>query len=356
MTKSKPKVAVMLSGGVDSAVSAALLKKRGFRVAGIFMKNWSEDLGQGCPWIDDQRCARQVARHLGIAFYTFNFERVYKQKVIAPFLRGSAQGLTPNPDITCNEEIKFKVFIAKARALGFSHFATGHYARLRRGRGGVRLLAGRDLNKDQSYFLARVSPRIFNTCFFPIGQYTKSQVRALAEEFGLPNAARPDSQGLCFVGKINVRTFLKKSLNPQPGPITDTDGRVVGRHEGLALYTIGQRQGLKIGGGVPYYVVAKDLARNTLIVGRGRANSKLYRREIGVINWHWCLAKAPHLPMRVRARLRYRQPLSTAVITRARGSGVMQVRFAKPQFAPAAGQSLVAYLGQTVVGSGIIEQ
>ena len=172
----------MLSGGVDSAVSAALLKKRGFRVAGIFMKNWSEDLGQGCPWIDDQRCARQVARHLGIAFYTFNFERVYKQKVIAPFLRGSAQGLTPNPDITCNEEIKFKVFIAKARALGFSHFATGHYARLRRGRGGVRLLAGRDSNKDQSYFLYTLGQNQLSRVLFPIGDYTKEEVRKMAKD------------------------------------------------------------------------------------------------------------------------------------------------------------------------------
>lgn len=350
----KQRVAVMLSGGVDSAVAAAFLKKRGFGVVSVFMKNWSVDVGQGCPWVDDQRSARAVTAHLGLSFYTFNFEREYKKQVVDYFLAEYAAGRTPNPDIKCNEVIKFKAFVNEAKKLGIKYIATGHYSRLRHTAKGVELLKGVDSSKDQSYFLYRVSPAALKNCFFPVGRYTKRQVRALAQKFGLPNADRPDSQGICFMGEISVADFLRDQLKPVPGPIMTVEGEYLGKHEGLALYTIGQRHGLKVGGGIPYYVAQKQVAANTLVVAKGQRHAALYKREIALKDWLWTTPNQPKTPSRVQARIRYQQPLQSAKIMSVSKNGRALVVFKEPQFGVASGQSLVAYQGARVLGGGII--
>lgn len=344
----------MLSGGVDSAVAAALLKKRGFDVVGIFMKNWSIDLGQGCPWVADQRSARQVAAHLGIPFYTFNFEKEYKARVVDYFLAEYAAGRTPNPDIKCNEVIKFKAFVEEAKGMGIKYIATGHYARIRRAINGAELLAGVDPAKDQSYFLYRVPHQALQRCFFPVGLYTKKHVRVLAKKFGLPNAERPDSQGICFMGKISVRQFLKDQLAPPDGPIMTTEGEHIGQHQGLALYTIGQRRGLGIGGGVPYYVAQRQMATNTLVVARSQQHWALYGQEVRLKDWIWTTPHWLKIPARVQARIRYQQPLQAAALETSPAGGSARLTFRRDQFAVAPGQSAVVYQGSAVIGGGVI--
>lgn len=352
--KSKAKVAVMLSGGVDSAVAAALLQKRGFWVMGIFMKNWSIDVGQGCPWVEDQRSARRVAAHLGIPFFTFNFEKEYKEQVVGYFLKEYALGRTPNPDIVCNKDIKFHAFINKARGLGITTVATGHYARIQRRAAGPALLAGIDPKKDQSYFLYRLKPSILEHVLFPIGAFKKSEVRALARRLHLPNAERKDSQGICFMGEVPVRQFILNKLQPEPGQILSVKGSVLGTHQGLSLYTIGQRHGLQLGGSIPYYVAQKNPKSNTIVVVKGRQAPELYSRTVSIRDWSQTSAGTYHLPLECKARIRYQQPLEAARLSMGRRANSRLLTFKRPQFAVAPGQSVVVYKGVSVVGGGII--
>ncbi len=374
-----------MSGGVDSSVAAALLKTQGYFVAGAYMKNFSPEAWQGviaseCPWEQDVADAEGVCNKLGIEFRSFNFEREYKEKVIEYFFREYAAGRTPNPDVMCNREIKFGLFLNKALELEFDYIATGHYARVRPlpqplprpGEGGRRsgevagfeLSKGIDSNKDQSYFLYQLNQFQLSHSLFPIGGYTKPQVRALARKFGLPNAQKKDSQGLCFVGHINLAEFLKQRIPEREGELVTTTGEVIGTHHGAAYYTIGQRQGLGVGGGVPYYVAQKDVAANYVIVSEGKKDDRLYAKEIRLRDIHWLVSENDGRPNRIqcKAKIRYHQEDQECEVIsppvrggEQEGVGELIVKFTNPQFARAPGQSVVFYDGRKVLGGGIIQ-
>ena len=348
-----------MSGGVDSSVAAALLKQRGFRVVGVYMKCWIADdpLYGGCTSVDDERSARLAASHLGIPFYTWNFIKEYRQKVVEYMLEGYARGITPNPDIMCNKEIKFGLFFEKAMKLGADYIATGHYARLRSPagelrRGKARIFQAKDKNKDQSYFLSFIKPEVLSHVLFPIGEYTKPQVRELARKFGLPNAERKESQGVCFIGKVNFDEFLKQHILSDPGEIVDTVGAVLGKHDGLALYTIGQRKGIGLSGG-PYYVVRKDFVKNQLIVSKDERDLQTSELLFSNINW---FEKPELFPMEnVETRIRYRQPTSKASLVPMEGDkGLYRLVFSEPQRAVTPGQFAVFYKGEELLGGGVI--
>src|SRR5690349_17817635 len=260
ISKTNIKVYVGMSGGVDSSVTAALLKQQGYDVIGVYMKNWSEDLpGMVCPWKEDYQDAKRVAVQLDIPFKMYDFQTEYRQKVVDYMIAEYQAGRTPNPDIMCNQEVKFKVFLEAALADGADIIATGHYSATKDGQ----LLMAADTAKDQTYFLYRVTQSALEKTLFPLGEMTKPEVRAKAEAFGLATAAKKDSQGICFVGKVGIKDFLQQYITAEPGDIVDkVTGKVVGRHEGAIFYTFGQRHGLGVGGGLPYYVVAKDMAKN----------------------------------------------------------------------------------------------
>ncbi|MCR4314507.1 MAG: tRNA 2-thiouridine(34) synthase MnmA, partial [Candidatus Uhrbacteria bacterium] len=267
---SKPKVLVGLSGGVDSSVSAALLVEQGYEVIGAFMKNWSN-----CDWRSDQRDATRVAAKLDIPFVTCDFEKEYRQAVVDDMFREFELGRTPNPDVLCNKYIKFELFVREADRLGCAFVATGHYARSIDGK----LYAGLDKNKDQSYFLWAIQPEVVSRVLFPIGELTKPQVREKARERGLEVADKKDSTGICFIGEVNIRAFLQERLPKKPGSVVTFDGQKIGMHEGLAFYTLGQREGLGIGGGTPYYIVEKRLETNELVVA-SNYHPSLYRSKL----------------------------------------------------------------------------
>lgn len=350
-TSLKRKVLVGLSGGVDSSVSAAILVEQGYEVVGAFMKNWSN-----CDWRADQRDATRVAAALGIPFVTFDFERQYRQQVVDEMFAQYAAGRTPNPDVLCNKYIKFDLFMREADRLGCAFVATGHYARSIDGQ----LFAGVDFNKDQSYFLWAIWPEIVSRVLFPIGEMTKPKVRAMARARGLKVADKKDSTGICFVGEVDMRSFLQERLPKEPGNILTVDGTVIGRHEGLAFYTIGQREGLGIGGGTPYYVVEKRSLTNELVVA-GNYHPALYRSELTASQLNWFGASS--FPLRCRARIRYRQALQDCTLDHLslrEGSPLstdeaISVSFAHPQRAVTPGQSIVFYDGERVLGGGIIE-
>ncbi len=349
-------VFVALSGGVDSSVAAALLKNCGFDVVGIFMKNWT---GPSCRAKEDFESAAEAAEKIGIPIYSWNFEKEYKSLVFEYTLSEYLSGRTPNPDVLCNKEIKFGIFFKRALELGADFVATGHYARIRpkaiNSRSEIRkLLAGIDVNKDQSYFLWTLTQQNLARTIFPIGEYTKQQVRKIANEIGLPNANRPDSQGLCFVGKVEWRDFLKEYLPPKKGVVVTTSGKILGEHEGIQYYTIGQRKGLGFGGGVPYYVAEKDARTNTLKVAISRNDPALYRYELMASNINWISGKSPKFPLRCYARIRYRQQLQSCTVNIDSSSGFLHVLFDKPQWAVAAGQSIVFYIKDEVLGGGVI--
>jgi tRNA-specific 2-thiouridylase len=356
------KIAVGLSGGVDSAVAAALLKQQGHEVIGVFMKNWSDDFGiEGdCPWEEDLKSAREVADHIGIEFLSYNFELEYRKRVIEYFFAEYKSGRTPNPDILCNSEIKFNVFRKKVfHELGVDKIATGHYARVVYDRGIYRLLKGIDQNKDQSYFLCRLSQEELANVEFPIGHLTKPQVRKIAAELGLPNAYRKDSQGICFVGKINVRTFLEKELGKKKGKIIDIDSqKELGEHDGIWFYTIGQRQGMGLPGG-PWFVVKKDSRTDTLYVAKGKDNPALFSREVYLRDIHVInpeFDKYTCASLQAEVSLRYRQRPSNALISLCRNNlNQTKLIFFQPQRAVAPGQFGCIYMGDEAVASGIIE-
>ncbi len=352
----RKKIVVGLSGGVDSAVAALLLKEEGHEVTGIFMKNWEEDDGEeGCGAEDDAREARLVAETIGIPFYSFNFVEEYRERVFKRFLKEYEEGFTPNPDVFCNSEIKFKAFLERALELDVDCIATGHYVRLRREKHGYQLLKGVDPGKDQSYFLHALGQEALSKAVFPLGSYYKSEVREIARQKGLPNWDRKDSVGICFIGQRKFKAFLKGYLGHKPGRICDPDGRVIGRHDGLMYHTIGQRQGLGIGGpGEPWFVVDKDVKRRRLIAVQGRHHPLLYASALSFSGLTTIDGKPFTEPLRCHAKIRYRQDDQTCVVYPKPKRGM--VVFDKPQRAITPKQSVVFYDGPVCLGGAIIEE
>jgi tRNA-uridine 2-sulfurtransferase len=339
-------VVVGMSGGVDSSVSALLLKKRGYNVIGLFMKNWEEE--GPCQATQEFEDVVRVSEKLQIPYYSVNFVQEYRESVFAQFLADYKAGLTPNPDILCNREIKFKVFLEKALALGADYLATGHYCQLD---GECRLLKGTDPNKDQSYFLHAVKQEAFRKVLFPIGHMHKKQVRDLAREHGLATAEKKDSTGICFIGKRDFRPFLSQYIGIQPGNFETSDGEVVGRHDGAALYTIGQRKGMRLGGeGDAWYVIGKDQARNVVLVARGADHPALFSKELLAPEISWVAESPPRYPFRCTAKIRYRQQDTPCTLHE---SGL--VTFDEPQRAATPGQSIVFYNREVCLGGGIIQ-
>ena len=394
------RVVVGLSGGVDSSVSAYLLQKQGYEVIGLFMKNWHDDsvtISDECPWLEDSNDALMVAEKLGIPFQTVDMSVPYKRRIVDYMFREYERGRTPNPDVLCNREIKFDTFMEYALNLGADYVATGHYCRKEEievnGHTIYRLLAGKDQNKDQSYFLCQLSQAQLSRALFPIGDLQKSEVRAIAKELGLVTAEKKDSQGLCFVGKVRLPEFLQQQLAPKKGDIiqipstwqgyqdkeslklfecyedelkyytekyhySPTDGKVVGQHEGAHFFTIGQRKGLHVGGTVePLFVIDTDTEKNIIYVGEGHAHPGLFRRTLFVKkeDIHWIrtdLALSLHQTMEVAVRIRYRQPLQKATLYLT-NSG-LYVDFSTAQSAITSGQFAAWYLDDELIGSGEI--
>jgi tRNA-specific 2-thiouridylase len=350
------KVVVGLSGGVDSAVAALLLKRAGHDVVGLFMKNWEDDDDdEHCSTREDLVDAVAAAERVGIDVDAVNFAREYRDRVFASFLAEYRAGRTPNPDVLCNAEIKFKAFLDHAVALGAERIATGHYARVEERDERFVLLKGLDPGKDQSYFLHRLTQAQLSRALFPVGHLHKSEVRRIAREAGLPNHAKRDSTGICFIGERPFREFLSRYLPREPGPIATPDGEVVGEHVGLMYYTIGQRQGLGIGGrraasGEPWYVAGKDLSTNKLVVVQGHDDPRLRRTRLHAEDAHW-IAGAP-APGMLAAKTRYRQPDSRCRMEAA--NGAFDLEFDEPQWAVTPGQSAVVYRGDECLGGGVI--
>ena len=334
-----------MSGGVDSSVTAALLKDQGYDVTGVYMKNWSQDLpGFICPWKEDYQDAKRVAVQLGIDFKLYDFETEYRHKVVDYMVTEYQAGRTPNPDIMCNQEVKFKLFLETALADGADLIATGHYSRVKDGQ----LFTGLDSSKDQSYFLYRVTERALQKSLMPIGELQKTEVRKLAKKLGLATADKPDSQGICFVGNVGIKDFLLNELGPQPaGPIIDQNGKEIGQHDGAIFYTIGQRHGLDVGGGLPYYVNHKDMKTNIVYVTTNLDDNNLWTKEVSLENLHWINEK-PDANKPYQARLRYRALLVLATI---KGKKLI---LKEPQRGLASGQSAVLYDAARVLGGGII--
>lgn len=394
------RVVVGLSGGVDSSVAAYLLQKQGYEVIGLFMKNWHDDsvtISDECPWLEDSNDALMVAEKLGIPFQTVDMSVPYKQRIVDYMFREYERGRTPNPDVLCNREIKFATFLEYALNLGADYVATGHYCRKDtievNGQNIYRLLAGKDQNKDQSYFLCQLSQAQLGRALFPIGDLQKSEVRAIAKELGLVTAEKKDSQGLCFVGKVRLPEFLQQQLAPKKGDIiqipstwqgyqdkessklfecyedelkyyaekyhySPTDGKVVGQHDGAHFFTIGQRKGLHVGGTVePLFVIDTDTEKNIIYVGEGHAHPGLFRRTLFVKkeDIHWIrtdLALSLHQTMETMVRIRYRQPLQKATLY-LNDSG-LYIDFTTPQNAITSGQFAAWYIEDELIGSGEI--
>ncbi|MEK6805276.1 MAG: tRNA 2-thiouridine(34) synthase MnmA [Pseudomonadota bacterium] len=350
-------VIVGLSGGVDSAVSAYLLKQQGYRVSGLFMVNWTEDEQAYCSAADDYKSAQSVCEELDIPLHRVDFSREYRTRVFDRFLADYKAGKTPNPDVLCNREVKFKPFREHALRLGADFVATGHYARLEPASGGPRLLRAADANKDQTYFLAAVERPLFERVLFPVGHLSKPEVRQLAEKAGLPNHKRRDSTGICFIGERPFRDFLSQYLKPSPGPIEDEHGNAIGQHQGLMFYTLGQRRGLSIGGQrgareAPWYVISKDSARNALIVSQDSEHPRLMSCALIAAPFHWIRRPEP-LPAELQARIRHRQALQ-ACTAAVNADGGVTIEFARPQRAAVAGQYAALYDGDECLGAGEI--
>ncbi|QHU90850.1 tRNA 2-thiouridine(34) synthase MnmA [Candidatus Saccharibacteria bacterium oral taxon 488] len=384
------RVFVGMSGGVDSSVAAALLVEQGHEVTGVYMKNWSEDLpGMHCPWAEDVADAKRVAVGLGIDFQVFDFQKEYKQNVVDYMIREYQAGRTPNPDVMCNQEVKFKLFLEAALAAGAEYIATGHYARTFSAAGPVarsapenfsgklktfsgaappratrradsclsegRLFRSRDDNKDQTYFLYRVTSEALAKTMFPLGDFTKAEVREMAKERGLWTASKKESMGICFVGQVGIREFLSEYVETSPGDIIDQQtGAVVGRHDGAIFYTLGQRHGLNVGGGLPYYVVGKDMAKNEVYVSRSIDDGNLWRKELTLTDVHWI--NQPLKDGTYQVRVRHRASLIKAEVTCINNdaSEKVTVKLSEPQRAVAPGQSAVIYDGEECLGGGII--
>ncbi len=389
-----------MSGGVDSSVTAALLVEQGYDVTGVYMKNWSQDLpGMVCPWKEDYQDAKRVAVQLGIPFKMYDFQKEYRQKVVDYMLEGYQAGITPNPDIMCNQEVKFKLFLDAALEDGADYIATGHYARVgrpetvilnasegslstnetdpsRRSRmtqeGRATLLTAANADKDQTYFLYRVTEDALAHTLMPIGDFkTKDEVRAKAAELGLSTAQKKDSQGICFVGKVGIKDFLLHELGPQPhGKVVDENGATVGEHDGALFYTIGQRHGLDIGGGLPYYVVGKDMAKNEVYVTRKIDDERLWHTELTLSAMHWINAGNEEGRMKkegeplsstfdllsspLQVRLRYRAQLVNVKTLEQVSETEWKLALEEPVRAITPGQSAVFYTGDHCLGGAIV--
>lgn len=354
------RIVVGMSGGVDSSVAAWLLKKQGYAVTGLFMKNWEDDdRDDYCPAKQDLIDAAAVADRIGIELEAVNFSAEYKERVFNEFLSEYRVGRTPNPDVLCNAEIKFKAFLEHAVSLGAELIATGHYAQVRQMNGKYQLLKAEDGAKDQSYFLYRLNQQQLSKTLFPLGALSKREVRSIARDLNLPTADKKDSTGICFIGERPFREFLSRYLPPKPGKIETRDGEVVGEHSGLMYYTIGQRQGLGIGGAktgedAPWYVAAKDLERNVLVVVQGRDHAVLYRDTLSARDLSWVAEVNPHCNWVYSAKIRYRQEDAPCSIARL-DQNSCEIEFAQPQWAVAPGQSVVVYESRVCLGGGIIE-
>lgn len=344
------KVYVGMSGGVDSSVTAALLLEQGYDVTGVYMKNWSQDLpGFVCPWKEDYQDAKRVAVRLGIPFKMYDFEKEYRHKVVGYMIDGYKAGLTPNPDIMCNQEVKFKLFLETALEDGADMIATGHYARTSDGK----LLTGLDTNKDQSYFLYRVTEDALRHTLMPIGEYEKPKVREIAKKLGLNTAEKKDSQGICFVGKVGIKEFLQQFVTTEPGAIIDQHGEVIGEHDGALFYTIGQRHGLSVGGGLPYYVVGKDMAKNEVYVTTDLQDVRLWSREFELASPHW-INDEPRANGTYKVRTRYRAELMEIDLLEKLDSGNWRIRLIDEVRALTPGQSAVLYEDDCVIGGGVV--
>ena len=353
------RIVVGLSGGVDSAVTAFLLKQQGHEVLGVFMKNWeADDLEEDCPIAQDYRDVQAVAEVLGIEVQRVNFSKEYQDRVFAYFLQEYKAGRTPNPDVLCNAEIKFKAFLEHALTQGADHIATGHYARLEGAFPHRHLLKGVDANKDQSYFLYRLGQHQIERALFPLGGLPKPRVRELARQAGIPVAEKKDSTGICFIGERPFREFLQRYMPIQPGDMLTPEGRVVGRHQGLMYYTLGQRQGLGIGGvkgaeeGVPWFVADKDLDKNQLIVVQGHEHPLLLTPTLQASDLNW-IGEPPVAGHRYSAKTRYRQQDAACEVTRIDGDN-LALSFDEAQWAVTPGQSVVVYDGDVCLGGGVI--
>lgn len=392
------RVVVGLSGGVDSSVAAHLLKEEGYEVIGLFMKNWHDDsvtISKECPWLDDSNDAMLVAEKLGIPFQTVDLSEQYRERIVDYMFSEYEKGRTPNPDVLCNREIKFDVFMKIALSLGADFVATGHYCRKEETTAGnsivYRLLAGKDQNKDQSYFLCQLSQEQLAKSLFPVGELQKSEVRRIATEQGLVTADKKDSQGLCFIGKVRLPEFLQQKLQPKEGVIVEidpdkdvfaklqpdfqsreqelqflaekytyapTDGKVVGRHQGAHYFTKGQRKGLAVGGTPePLFVIDTNIEDNVIYAGQGKDHPGIYRRGLFVSNEevHWVrqdLSISADEELKVQARIRYRQPLQNATLYQTEHG--MYVIFEEPQASITEGQFVAWYLEDELVGSGVI--
>lgn len=350
------RVIVGMSGGVDSSVAALLLRDAGHDIRGVFMKNYEPPPGssQPCPWEQDQADVAAVCDMLGIPWESWNFEKEYSARVLAYFFREYEAGRTPNPDVLCNREIKFGIFLKRAQAEGFDAVATGHYAQVGKTEEKYQLLAAADMGKDQTYFLHTLGQHKLRHTYFPIGHLQKQEVRTIAAKAGLAVAAKPDSQGICFVGQVNITDFLKGKVSAVPGQILTEDGRVVGEHQGLAFYTIGQRHGLGVGGGVPYYVAKKDVQTNTILVASGDRDPVLYAPGLWATEATWIAGGAPAASFACAARIRYRQPLEQCAVTIV--GDKLRVTFVQPQRAVTPGQSIVFYDNNICLGGATIEK
>jgi tRNA-uridine 2-sulfurtransferase len=354
------RIVVGMSGGVDSSVAALLLKRQGWEVVGLFMKNWEDDDDdEYCSTRQDLIDAAAAADVIGVELEAVNFSAEYKDRVFAEFLREYSAGRTPNPDVLCNAEIKFRAFLDHAVSLGARGIATGHYARLRESGGRRELLKAADRGKDQSYFLHRLTQEQLSRVVFPLGELKKSEVRRIAKEAGLPNFAKRDSTGICFIGERPFREFLNRYLPRQPGPMLTPEGRVVGEHIGLAFYTIGQRKGIGIGGmsgshGEPWYVAGKDVARNELIVVQGHDHPLLLRGRLRAQDLAWVSGRAPDAGVAYAGKTRYRQADAPCRVAETGRAG-LEVEFDAPQWAVTPGQSLVLYRDDVCLGGGVIQ-
>ena len=349
-----------MSGGVDSSVAALLLCEQGYQVQGLFMKNWDEDGPDGtCLWEADVEDAMHVADKLGIHLNTIDLAPAYWDRVFQHFLEDYRRGLTPNPDVLCNQMIKFSAFLEQAQSFGASRIATGHYARIRSYANQYELLKGVDGNKEQSYFLCRLDQSRLQQSLFPVGELEKPEVRALAKKAGFVTHDKKDSTGICFIGEQPFRDFLARYIPKQPGEIITPEGKQIGTHEGVHFYTLGQRQGLGIGGvkgadEAPWYVVAKDIGNNILVAAQGHDHPLLQSQSLEASDVHWIADQQPLLPLECAAKTRYRQPDQSCKVHET-GQDRITVTFESPQRAVTPGQFIVLYQEDTCIGSAIIQ-
>lgn len=358
-TQGEPKTVVVgMSGGVDSSVAALLLKQQGYRVIGLFMKNWDEKDENGvCPATQDYEDVARVCEKIDIPFYSIEFIQEYWDKVFAEFLAGYKAGYTPNPDILCNREIKFELFLKKALELGADFLATGHYCQNISIDGENRLVKGADPGKDQTYFVYTLGTDKLSKILFPIGHLQKSEVREIAKRHDLITHEKKDSTGICFIGERNFRNFLSQYLAAKPGPISNLEGKIIGQHHGAAFYTLGQRKGLQIGGqGEPWFVVGKDVTQNLLFVGQGPHHPALYSDALKAKEPYWVSNRGtPALPFRCKAKARYRQIENECTLLEEK-NGVLRIEFDKPQRALTPGQAVVFYLDEECLGGATIDE